>query len=292
MYDATKPASLTPPPLNIPNGWEVTAWIQMSDFAFGKKDKTFYGFVLRQTDDHYSHALVVRGTEGVIEWYDDAVCVPTTFKPAPKAGAVSSGFDQIYSTMQLVRLPRPAAAGTLSDADAQKLTVLAGTPDNPVTFADQVETLLDTMPATVPPRLAGIANRKHDFVVTGHSLGGALTTLYTMEHAVKKRADPSRRVRINTLCTFASPRVGTQQFVQAFDAIPIDSWRIVNEQDLVPKVPPHVPEILPYEHVDTAYPFDSRPVVKGNPVCWHSMKTYLHWLDETIAVDPTCALTG
>jgi len=291
MFDANN-ADLTPPvpaatgPAPMPGGWEMTAWIQMSDFAFGGGEhKRFYGFIARNVADPYSHILAIRGTEGAVEWYDDAVCVPRAFTPVPKAGNVASGFDDIYSTLQVDRCPREAVLGTLTPEAAATPQTMTGT------FADQIESLLGTLPITAAHTAAAGPNPKHNFVVTGHSLGGALTTLYTMEHAVKKKADPTRKVVINVVCTFASPRVGTEAFVQAFDGLPIDSWRIANAQDLVPKVPPSIALILPYQHVDTLYGFDSSGVVKFNPTCWHSMHTYLHWLDPNQTLDTACRLT-
>jgi hypothetical protein len=119
-------------------------------------------------------------------------------------------------------------------------------------------------------------------VVTGHSLGAALSTLFVMENASKHSFD------ITTLCTFASPRVGNKEFALLFDLLPIDSWRIVNTLDIVPKLPPHIPVLLDYDHVDTGYPFSSAGLAKHNLVCWHAMETYLHWLDPTSPVSPGC----
>jgi hypothetical protein len=290
MFDDNS-ADLTPPvpaptsPSSMPTGWEMTAWIQMSDFAFGGGEyKKFYGFLARNAADPYSHIIAIRGTEGAIEWYDDAVCLPRAFTPVPNAGDVASGFDAIYLTLQVVRCPREAEPGSMSALDAAKPQAMAGT------FADQVEALLGTLPISAERRAVAGPNAKHSFVVTGHSLGGALVTLYTMEHAIKKRADPSRKVVLDVVCTFASPRVGMEAFVQAFDALPIDSWRIANSQDIVPKVPPSIPLLLPYQHVDTLYGFSSAGMVAFNPSCWHSMRTYLHWLEPTQALDAACRL--
>ena len=82
--------------------------------------------------------------------------------------------------------------------------------------------------------------------------------------------------------------MGNAEFVRQFNLLPLDSWRIVNCQDLVPKLPLHLP-LFGYEHVATPYAFSSEGVVKWwNPGCWHSMSTYLHWLDPSIGVDPKC----
>jgi triacylglycerol lipase len=119
-------------------------------------------------------------------------------------------------------------------------------------------------------------------VVTGHSLGSALATLFVMENDSKRKFD------ITTSCTFASPRVGNLEFARAFDQLPINSWRIVNTLDVVPKLPPHIPLLLEYDHVDTAYPFKSSDFAKNSLVCWHAMETYLHWLDASYALRPEC----
>jgi len=118
-------------------------------------------------------------------------------------------------------------------------------------------------------------------VVTGHSLGSALATLFVMENKEKNKFD------IATVCTFASPHVGNTEFVNQFNQLALTSWRIVNTQDIVPKVPLHLP-FFDYQHVATPYEFSSAGVVKGGPACWHSMGTYLHWLDPNIQVDPEC----
>lgn len=298
MYDLNKngPNALTPP-LPAPNqsdplptGWELTAWVQMSDFAFnGAEEPKFYGIIVRDATNPFSHVLAIRGTEGAVEWFDDAMCVPRAFTPVPKAGVVASGFDDIYMTMKVVRVPPPG--GTPAPVDGSKLSDRRAT----ISFADQVEELLKAVtPAPAPTAAvpmsapAGPSDKKHDFAVTGHSLGGALCTLYTMEHAIKKKADGTRKVKLNTSCTFASPKVGMKDFVAAYDALTIDKWRIANDQDIVPKVPPSIPLLLEYQHVDTLYAFSSAGWVAFNPICWHSMYTYLHWLDATQPLASGC----
>src|SRR5579883_239261 len=78
------PRSLTPPPPNpMPEGYQMQAWVQMADFAFGSQEKRFYGFIAVDGDGR--GALVIRGTEGLIEWYDDAVAWLTPFRQVPGA---------------------------------------------------------------------------------------------------------------------------------------------------------------------------------------------------------------
>jgi hypothetical protein len=55
----------------------------------------------------------------------------------------------------------------------------------------------------------------------------------------------------------------------------------VNPLDLVPKLPPHIPMLLDYDHVDSAYSFCSSSFAKNSLVIWHAMETTLQWLDTT-----------
>jgi hypothetical protein len=113
-----------------------------------------------------------------------------------------------------------------------------------------------------------------------------------MEHALRTSGGEEegrrreRRLVIERVCTFASPRVGLKRFTEQYRRLPIDSWRIANTEDLVPKVPPRFP--VPYLHVGEGYVFSSEGTVRFDPRCWHAMKTYEHWLDDAIPLDRRC----
>ncbi|MGA9392551.1 MAG: lipase family protein [Candidatus Sulfotelmatobacter sp.] len=269
---------LRPEPAGIPDGWELGAWIHMSDFILNIVEPKFYGIVVRENANPDSRIIAIRGTEHAIEWFDDAFAIPVSFRQVPKAGYVACGFDKIYSTLKVIRRKLPGEPSPKAAAQAASETFSGS-------FADQLEQLAITREVErgAAPR-AGEGRRTRPTVVTGHSLGGALTTLFVMENASKKKFD------ISTLCTFASPRVGTKEFVRLFDSLPINSWRIANQHDLVPKLPPHVPVVLDYVHVDAESLFDSDPFTKKSLVCWHAMESYLHWLDSNSAVRPECKL--
>jgi len=63
--------------------------------------------------------------------------------------------------------------------------------------------------------------------VTGHSLGGALATVAAMNLPDQDQ--------IAACYTFGSPRVGNDEFVEAFYSVPV--YRIVDSSDIVPHVP-------------------------------------------------------
>ena len=270
-------ANLKPEPQagDIPDPYEFVAWIHMSDFIFGRTAPKFYGLIARNKNTQEDFAVAIRGTEGATEWWDDASAYLVPFSQVPHWGRVAHGFDKIYSTLKIEQ--HPQTAGRLLEAGP--LPELQGS------FGDQLEQLHLRL-ERISPRRAVVNEKKgrpeRPYIVTGHSLGAALTTLFTMENREKQKFD------IETSCTFASPRVGNMPFARMFNLLPITSWRIVNSWDIVPRLPLHIPLILDYEHVNTAYEFSSEGKAKMNPVCWHSMETYLHWLDANLPVEACC----
>ncbi|GJJ14336.1 hypothetical protein Clacol_008600 [Clathrus columnatus] len=97
--------------------------------------------------------------------------------------------------------------------------------------------------------------------VTGHSLGGAYATLTYAELTIKGVSSP--KAIIGDLYAYGAPRVGLEDFaIAAKGAVHSDaickgsSWRIINNNDLVPNVPliplfPFSPN--PFIHIDYGY---------------------------------------
>lgn len=195
----------------------------------------------------------IRGTDSILEWLDDAnfLMVPTPI--AGSRGFTEDGFTAVYKSL---RIGPPS--GTLSAKDSIK-SYLASAAANSVT-------------------------------VCGHSLGGALATLLTLD------------VGLNTSCrtptsyTYASPRSGDHTFAGSYNAAIASSYRIENRKDVVPKLPPPLP--LLYEHVNTKYELIP-PAGQINPtlLCMHHLTTYL-WLMAQLAgsiaypLDSACVPTA
>jgi len=274
------PLQPEPEPADIPEPYELVAWINMSDYFFWWREKPkFYGFIARHREQKHNFVLVIRGTKGWVEWLDDFMARLVPFRQVPNAGRVENGFEVIYSTLKVVHRYGAAEAGSIAKAAP---TSAPAPKQIEKTFGEQLEDLADSLeePAVQEQiRMAKGPRPRRSFAVTGHSLGSALATLFVMKN--KDRFD------ITTICTFASPRVGDTQFAQQFNLLPLTSWRIVNCQDIVPKLPLRLP-FFDYQHVATPYEFSSAGVVKWGPACWHSMSTYLHWLDPKVDVDPEC----
>jgi hypothetical protein len=195
----------------------------------------------------------IRGTDSILEWLHDAsfLMVPS---PIPGAhGYTEDGFTAVYKSLRI-----GPANGTLAARDS-------------------IKSYLDTGAGTC-------------VTVCGHSLGGALATLLTLD------------VALNTSChapttyTYASPRTGDHIFAGSFNAAIPACYRIANRQDLVPKLPPILP--LPYEHVNTLYELNPPPnQIKSSIPCMHHLTTYL-WLMGQLAgssaysLDSDCTATG
>ena len=103
-----------------------------------------------------------------------------------------------------------------------------------------------------------------DLLVCGHSLGGALATMFVADIAEygidagrglptvaksepwwgrlwgggpKAANVPPPRPRSLQAYTFGSPRVGNAEFVARFEATGVEAWRVVNSADVVARVP-------------------------------------------------------
>jgi hypothetical protein len=79
--------------------------------------------------------------------------------------------------------------------------------------------------------LENLQGETTDIVVSGHSLGGAVATLYA--YSIKKHF-PHYNVKATTI---GSPRVGNNVFKENYDKSDIDTLRIVHNNDLVTHTP-------------------------------------------------------
>lgn len=91
------------------------------------------------------------------------------------------------------------------------------------------------------------ANNPEQLIISGHSLGGGLSTIATFDLAT------STPKPVNY--TFASPRVGNLDFSKRYNSFNINTQRVFNTSDVVPDLPPPVLRNFIYEHVGTNIPF-------------------------------------
>ncbi len=62
MFRTPGPDPLRPEPAGIPDGYELGAWIHMSDFVLNIKEPEFYGIVVHGIQDPDSRIIAIRGT--------------------------------------------------------------------------------------------------------------------------------------------------------------------------------------------------------------------------------------
>lgn len=107
--------------------------------------------------------------------------------------------------------------------------------------------------------IAKYHNQKQSLWVAGHSLGGALAVL-TAAYFVE------RRFKIDGLYTFGQPRVGNYEFVNSFGTkFNKRHFRIVNNEDIVTRVPPRA---LGYFDSGNVLYLDSFGVLRNDPKWW------------------------
>jgi hypothetical protein len=269
MYDDHQSNPTPPAPKTLPGNYRFVAWVQMRDFIFEDGDWTFYGLLAHNPSVANEYLLAIRGTSDLTEWWDDL----TSMVPWPMDGFgdVGYGFYRIYQTLRIIYPLKGQAPTEAAPAGQGESLEAAGT------FADQVAEAVRRHAVESQPATAPAAAAPKSVTVAAHSLGSALATLYVAENSQTKK------VQTPLLCTLASPRVGDYTFATTFDALGIPSWRIVNELDIVPKLP-----VFPFWHIQTEHLYNSGASTWWTLECWHSIYTYLHLLDPKEPLLPAC----
>ncbi|MEK1939179.1 MAG: lipase family protein [Pseudomonas sp.] len=85
--------------------------------------------------------------------------------------------------------------------------------------------------------------------VCGHSLGSSLSSLAVLD--MRERWPGLSLQHYN----FASPRLASPAFARYYNGLGVPTYRVVNDSDLVPEVPPGVSDIWLYQHLGTAVTF-------------------------------------
>ena len=265
---------LNPPAApKLPDGYGIIADIYMTDFVFAKDPlPTHYGLLAANAAGH--HVLAIRGTVGWKEWWADLTSldlVPCVFKSsATTFGKVGFGFLALYNTLTPIRRGLTSASDRAAMLQAPR----------PTSFATALHAIIKDHAAEQGTLRAATVD------IVGHSLGSSLTTLY----AVDGHAGPDN-FPANRLCTFASPMVGDDGFLAAFETgflarNPDRSWRFYISTDVVPKVPPAILGFVPVDGgIELTLGWDTS---WWSPACAHSLSSYLHVLDPNWPLPSAC----
>lgn len=174
------------------------------------------------SDELRSIVVAFRGTEmtSLADIVTDAFIIP-------------HGFDPAYPLPPHTRASKTVAKGAAAPAG---LWVHSG-------FFNAYASVREAVWRVVDECMAAGGGGDWHVYVTGHSLGGALATLAAHEAAFTTFTSGS--VAGLTMYNYGSPRVGNTEFATAFDAAVPDSWRVVNSDDVVARVP----RAVGYRHV-------------------------------------------
>lgn len=174
-------------------------------------DETIFGFIVRSQIEPNKFFVVFRGTREAAEWFNNFRAVPKPFLVDGNLGdlgEVRNGFNLIYSSEP--------------NRESQYLTI-----------QKTIDKLFENEQI----------NNNSQIFVTGHSLGAGLATLAALH--IHKLAEHKRIKPLIQLYTFASPRVGDENFAKHFNAI--QSFRVINSEDLIQSIPLPTTEVVDEE---------------------------------------------
>ena len=89
-------------------------------------------------------------------------------------------------------------------------------------------------------------------IITGHSLGGALAVVAAAEWIHNKKHD------VQSVYTFGQPAVGNKTFAEYLNSNLNNYQRVVNDDDLVPMVPPHFRHAGELKHFGPSHDLKSK----------------------------------
>ncbi|KAK8945158.1 hypothetical protein KSP39_PZI008026 [Platanthera zijinensis] len=236
---------------------DIPSWLKTSIPPWMTRPTSWIGFVAvcdnpREISRMGRRDIVIslRGTATALEWAENfrsgLHAIPADSSSAAVAAPkVSSGFWSLYKT-----------AGS-------------ETPSLSSAVVDEVRRLVEIY-----------KGEELSITVTGHSLGAALAQLVADELATEIQDSPPIAV-----VSFGGPRVGNRAFAERVEKKGVKVLRVVNAQDVVPRVPGVLPRVRDggYAHVGVELRVDNRvsPYLKPDTdlASAHDLEAYLHLVD-------------
>jgi hypothetical protein len=237
----------------VPVGWkQVWQWTGWAGFIGPIGAVEIFGVALQSIADPSQVILAFRGTNSDLDGWDDAFFEPTSFtaydtsKTPSGPPQVSAGFWGVYSG---------TGGGMTQSMQQQIFGWLAANPGVKAVY------------------------------ITGHSLGGALAELFTLDVALSMPGLATRTI------DFAAPMVGFESWANAYEAQPAQrnpataAIRVANDYDIVPTLPP---SIFGYQHVGALFhaAFYKQGEILPNYLVRHELGNYQTVLDNAVWNSP------
>lgn len=247
-------------PLALQDGNTSFNFIQrftgFDDVIWGDGDEERYGLIYQSAAQTSTYLIAFRGTSSEYDMLLDLESGrKANFNPYtppssfPTDIEIGDGFDKIYSTKNH---------------------------SMPASMQQQIFEAINSLPTPAA-----------QIFITGHSLGGALASLFALDLAISL---PNIAI---TNITFASPRVGTSNWQTLYNEtynLQNKTIRVRNSYDLVPKVPPtewpfdfkDIGEVFPVSFGLNDYHIDFPEIV----LSWHALLNYQYVLQQTLWNSP------
>jgi len=190
----------------------------------------------------------------LIKWIDD--------KKTDTQGFVATKDNTIY----VVWRGSSSKKDFQNDASIDKVPFIEEGEKVHIGFKSSWEAVKDQTYEALDKALKSLGGEENidNIVVCGHSLGGAVTTLFA--YSIYKIYKSNKII----CCTIGSPRVGNKVFKANFDKSPIESLRIVHNLDVVTRSPN-----IGYHHVNTELRIDDEGKIKKWMVDWQRVGEYI-----------------
>ncbi|MCL6445172.1 MAG: lipase family protein [Alicyclobacillus sp.] len=90
------------PPTNFPSGWRLVKNITADAVVSFVDQKEFLGFLAQSTTNPNEFAVVLHGTEGIMDYLDDFEFLMTDFNLVSNGGKTEYGFTRFYESFSFV----------------------------------------------------------------------------------------------------------------------------------------------------------------------------------------------